>query len=971
MNLNSDEIKKRKKMIEVSIPLEAINEASAREKTIRQGHPSTLHLWWARRPLAAARAIIFCQLVDDPSSVPEEFPTENDQERERLRLFSLISKLVQWKNSNNEEILKEAHEEIRKTWLRFCRDNKNHPEAKKKFNPKEPPEFHDPFAGGGAIPLEAQRLGLVSHASDLNPVAVVINKATTEIPFKLKGLPSIYSSTSTSKQQTFLKPKSEGCEGLAKDVISYGQWIYDEAQKSLGNFYPKIKVSAEIVNKRPDLKAYENKNLNIIAWIWARTVKSPNPAFSHVDVPLVSTFMLSTKKGKEAYIQPILEDNTYLFSCKIGNPKEKEQTQKGTSAGKRAGFRCLMTGDPISYDYIRSEGMAGQIGSRLMAVVAEGTRERIYLDPTPEQESAAKVSNTAWEPNIQLQGKCRVNVSNYGMDVYSDLFTNRQLFALDTFSGLIKEVKNKVRKDALYAFSKINNTNNQNIEDLAEYYSNAICVFLSCSIDKLVDYNSTITSWGNSRQTIRNTFGRQAIPMVWDYAEANILSRSTGGFLSCLNQVGKVILDLPGSNQSEVRQADASTQNISKNKIISTDPPYYDNIAYADLSDYFYVWMRRSLKDIYPELFATRSTPKAEELVATTYRHSNKSDAEKFFLNGMAKAMQQLSNQMHPGFPLTIYYAFKQSEIKGTKNISRTGWETFLAAIFKSNLSIIGTWPIRTEMATRMVGADANALASSIVLVCEKKKSNAKVISRKDFRSELRKQLPKAIKSFEKTNIAAVDIAQAAIGPGMAIFSQAKSVFNPDDSSMTVNEAIGEINAILDEHLSQIEGDLDKDSRFALTFYENFGYSERPFGDAEGLAKARNVSVEGIVKAGILKSVGGKVNLIKRENLPQNWDPLKDDRLSVWEATQYLIRTLETEGEFAASKLLNTLKNISGFGNLATSCRSIAYRLYNHCEKNNQFEEARSYNSLIISWLEIEKIYADKNYESKIQTNLF
>ena len=435
----------RKKLIEVALPLEAINAASAREKSIRHGHPSTLHLWWARRPLATARAVIFAQMVDDPSAVPEEFPTELEQEAERQRLFQLIEHLVLWENTTNEAPLQKARDEIWKSWRRTCADNDGDPRAAELFDPERLPAFHDPFAGGGSLPLEAQRLGLEAHASDLNPVAVLLNKAMIEIPPKFAGGPPVNPESREGKGSTDAVWK--GAAGLAEDVRYYGKWMRDEAEKRIGHLYPKVEVTAEMARERPDLKPYVGRKLTVIAWLWARTVKSPNPAFASVDVPLASSFMLSTKKGKEAYVEPVIEDGGYRFSVKVGTPPES--AKNGTTAGKRSAFLCLMSGVPVTYEHIRVQGKAGRMGARLMAIVAEGDRERVYLGPTKEHGVAASKAWPRWKPDMTLPNNPRnFNTPLYGMNAFGDLFTDRQLVALTTFSDLVGEAQERIRAAA-------------------------------------------------------------------------------------------------------------------------------------------------------------------------------------------------------------------------------------------------------------------------------------------------------------------------------------------------------------------------------------------------------------------------------------------------------------------------------------------------------------------------------------------
>jgi putative DNA methylase len=716
-----------------------------------------------------------------------------------------------------------------------------------------------------------------------------------------------------------------------------------------------------MAKERPDLNPYVGQKLTVIAWLWARTVKSPNPAFSQVEVPLASTFMLSTKAGKEAYVVPVVEDGGYRFTVKVGRPSDAEAAKNGTKLSRGANFQCLMSTTPIEGDYIKAEGTAGRMGARLMALVAEGNRGRVYVAPTPEMEAVALTAVPTWKPETPLPDDPRnFWTPAYGLTTYGDLFTPRQLVALTTFSDLVQEARVQVQDDALAARREDEAVQMREGGNGACTYADAVATYLSFCGSRMADRHSGLCRWdpnpGGYAPKIANTFGRQALPMVWDYAEGNPLSNSSGNFLDAVGWVAKVInLSIPAHPDGQSIQSDAQTQSVTHTKVVSTDPPYYDNIGYADLSDFFYVWLRRSLRQLFPELFATLAVPKAKELVATPYRHGTKEIAECFFLLGMTRAMERIAEQSHPAYPVTIYYAFKQAVTKSAAGTASTGWETFLAAVIKAGFALNGTWPMRTELANRMIGSGTNALASSVVLVCQRRQDSALTLSRTDFRRQLRQELPQALKELERANIAPVDVAQAAIGPGMAIFSNAKAVLNPDDRPMSVREALIEINAALDEYLSQDEGELDADSRFALTFFESFGYKEREFGDAEGLAKARNLSVAGVAEAGILRSVAGKVRLLPRAELPQDWDPASDKRLCVWEATQQLIKRLEADGEDKAGELLLQLKSIAGHGDLAANCRALAYRLYNHCEKAKQAEEARAYNGLVIAWPELEK----------------
>ncbi len=789
-----------------------------------------------------------------------------------------------------------------------------------------------------------------SYASDLNPVAVLINKSMIEIPPIFSGQPPVNPDSLTRQAHS---GSWSGSQGMAEDISYYGKWVRDEAEKRIGFLYPKIEITNQMIEERADLKKYSGQSLTVIAWIWARTVKSPNPAFADVDVPLVSNFMLSSKDGKEAYVEPAIEGGKYKFLVKTGRPPEKPTTEAGTSAGKRAGFLCLMSGTPLTYNYIREEGSAGRMGSKLMAIVAEGDRGRIYLSPTQEMELLASAANPTWRPDTQLDGKCRVNVSNYGIDVFGDLFTSRQLVSLTTFCDLIQDAKSKVREDALLLGLGDEGVGLEGHGNGATAYAEAISVYLACALGKLADYNSTICSWISGGQTMRNTFGRQAIPMMWDYAEANVLSDSTGGYLSCLEQVRRVVTDLPSAAQGFAVQNDAQTQSISLNKVISTDPPYFDNIEYADLSDYFYVWMRRSLRPIFPSLFSTVAVPKAEELVATPFRHGGKELAEKFFLSGMTEAMLRLSQQAHPAFPVTIYYAFKQSESDDGEGTTNTGWDTFLAAVIKAGFSVTGTWPMRTEMGNRMIGSGANALASSIVLVCRRRSLDAPTVSRREFISELKNELPNALIHLQAGNIAPVDLAQAAIGPGMAVFTKYSNVLDSEGKSISVRSALSLINQTLDDALTEQEGDIDSESRFALAWFDQFGFTEGEFGVADVLARAKATSVDGVSDAGIILSGKGKVRLLKPKELPVDWEPMVDERITSWEVVHQLIRELEATGERGVSKLVSQL------GDHAEIARELCYRLYALCEKRKRASEAMSYNALVQSWPEIMRLAAE------------
>ncbi|MGK5094609.1 DUF1156 domain-containing protein [Deltaproteobacteria bacterium TL4] len=1185
----------KKKLIEVALPLEAINTASAREKSIRHGHPSTLHLWWARRPLATCRAVLFASLVDDPSSLPDQFPTEEAQNVERQRLFRLIEELVLWENSNNEDVLKRARKEILKS------------------TDGNPPPVLDPFCGGGSIPLEAQRLGLEAHGSDLNPVAVLITKALIEIPPKFAGQAPV---NPDSRKQMGHGGSWHGATGLAEDIRYYGQWMRDEAFKRIGHLYPKVQLPED----------QGGGEATVIAWLWARTVASPNPAAKGNHVPLVRSFSLSTKKGKEAWVEPILDHQsmTYRFEVRSGTGKPREGV-----IGRKGGT-CLLTESPMPFDYIRKEGKAGRVKEKLMAIVAEGKSGRVYLSPTEEHEQLASKANPTWIPEHDLPHNPRdFKTPNYGMTSFADLFTPRQLVALTTFSDLVGEAREKVKEDYLGAqasrlqkkadetsalpgsSSKVRSRkawhsrgylphfeageqpqsitfrlrdslpqsllqqwqhelqhlseedrqqerrhrieesldqgigecwlkrpeiaeilqnallhfdgiryqlhrwcimpnhvhvlitplhqnslsgivhswksytakeanrllhrqgafwqeeyfdrmirNQEHWNRTCEYieynpvkaglvsepqewkwsstreekmqagrlrsqghssqdeiplseggtgataYADAVATYLGFAVDKGSDYWSAVCSWNSGRDTIRNTFGRQAIPMVWDYAEGNPFSDSTGNFSSCIDWIWKVVQQSPAGVQGMVHQKDAATgwKNLGAQAsrlqekadetsalpenapLISTDPPYYDNIGYADLSDFFYVWLRRSLNKVHPQLFSTMLVPKAPELVATPYRFGgNKNKARQFFEEGLGQVFQRARESAHPEFPLTVYYAFKQTEesesdLSGSEGVSpsgragrspsdssaSTGWETMLEGLIQAGFAIVGTWPMRTERSARSVSIGTNALASSIVLVCRPRLETAPMIDRREFIAQLKQEMPKALIQLQLGNIAPVDLAQASIGPGMAIYSRYRKVVEADGSRMSVRTALQLINQMMDEFLTEQEGEYEADTRWALSWYEQYAFKEGPYGEAEVLSKAKNTSVSGVVEAGILESRTGKVRLLKRNELLKDWLPETDKRLTVWEGVQYLIRELEQRGESGAAELFSHYD-----ASLKETTRELAYRLYNLCERKGWAQEALAYNTLIVSWPEMEKLARDVKHTAPVQEDLF
>lgn len=961
----SEIIKARKKLIEVALPLDAINKESLhRKQKAPKGWPTSFHKWWAQRPLAAARAVIFAQMVDDPSANPDLFKTKEAQEKERLRLFRIIEDLVQWENTHNEIVLRAARDEIWKSWGRTCVEHADHPRAKDLFDPGRLPAFYDPFAGSGSLPLSAQWLGLESYASDLNPVAVLINKALMEIPSKFSGKPPV--NPEVRKDRDLFKKVWRGAQGLAEDVRHYGQWMHDEAEKRIGHLYPKIELTVEMAKARPDLKPLVGQKLTVIALLWARTVKSPNPAFANVDVPLASTFMLSSKVGNEAYVEPVIEGGSYQFTVKMGKPRDAEGTKNGTKLSRGANFQCLMSRTPIAGDYIKAEGKAGRMNARLMAIVAEGMRRRVYLPPTEAMEEISHQAKPEWRPDLMISGSTQyLGVKPYGMDRFDQLFTDRQLVALTTFADLVTEAREQVKRDALAAGLKEDGKPLAAGGTGATAYADAMCTYLACVLDRMVYYGSSLTSWLPKDNALRDCMPRQALAMTWDYAEGNPIGKSSGDVLTCSRSVSNFLDVATPFSCAVATQGDAQTGEGSEGIFIfSTDPPYYDNVPYADLSDFFYVWLRRSLKPVFPDLFATLAVPKTKELVAFAYRHKDKAGAEAFFLDGMTQAMHRLAEQAHPAFPVTIYYAFKQSE-NDDEGIASTGWETFLEAVLRAGFAVTGTWPMRTEGEGRMRGMDSNALASSIVLVCRRRSVDAPTTTRRDVVSALKAELPVALALLQKGNIAPVDLAQAAIGPGMEIYTRFSKVLDASGRPLTVRQALALINETLDEVLAEQEGDFDADSRWAVAWFDQSGFAEGEYGVAETLSKAKNISVGNMVEAGVLRSKGGKVRLLRPEELPKNWEPSRDHRLSVWQTVHHLIRALSEGGEKSAAELVAKL------GNKADVARELAYRLYTICERKKRPQEALAYNGLVQSWPEIVRLSRKTVAPSEKQSELF
>lgn len=921
-----------KKLIEVALPLEAINTAAAHEKMPGIGaHPRGLHLWWARRPFVAARAVIWSSLVDDPSAHPELYPTEEAQNAERQRLFGILEKLVKWENSNDPEVLAAAKAEI----LRSTNNN--------------PPALLDPFAGGGAIPLEAQRLGLEAHAHDLNPVAVMINKAMIEIPPRFAGQAPV-----NSDSRTLLDGAAgwQGAQGLAADVQYYGEWMKREAFRRIGHLYPKVKVP----------HALGGGEATVIAWIWARTVKCPNPACG-CEMPLASTFVLSKKKGKEAWVKPITEGNNVHFEVQYGKcPKGYESFKVGRSAV----FKCPCCGEITTDAYVKQHGKAHEMGSQLMAVVGEGKHGRIYLSPDVEQTIAADVPAPESYPSGAMPENPRwFSPPAFGMTDYSDLFTNRQLTALAAFSSLAAEAQAKAEADAVAAGVINDHIALSAGGSGARAYGEAVGVYLAFSVDRLADFSTSVSRWSVTNEKPMNCFSKQAIPMTWDFPEANPMGNAVGSFSTIVSYVASCIEKLPSrAFNGTAIQFDAQSDCGLRNIMVSTDPPYYDNIGYADLSDFFYVWMRQSLKDTYPKLFRTMLVPKAEELVATPYRFEGSTEkARDFFEDGMLHTCQQIYQYAREDIPVTIYYAYKQSDTDEDSKTASTGWETMLSAIIRAGFAITGTWPMRTEQTYRAISMGTNALASSIVLVCRKRPADAPQTTRRGFIAELKRELRPALQKLQRSNIAPVDLAQSAIGPGMGVYSRYGRVLEADGSAMTVRSALQIINQELDVYFNDQDGELDANSRFCVDLYIQNAFNNLKFGDADTLARAKNTSVAALAAKGVLSAEKGIVRLLTREELPEKVDTREE---SIWLLCQQLTRAMETGGVEACAQIVAPM-----LGSNAERAKDLAYRLYTLAERKGWTQEGYAYNALVVAWREIQSRAAELQQATPEQTSFF
>jgi putative DNA methylase len=959
----------RKKLIEVSIPLEAINVASAREKSIRHGHPSTLHLWWARRPLAACRAVLFAQLVDDPSSWPERFDNDETKiEAERKRLHKIIADMVPWEASNNEAILNAARWEIARSVAWGMGEEpppRDDSKALLTYLQTKAPPVYDPFSGGGSIPLEAQRLGLRAYGSDLNPVAVLIGKALVEIPPKFPDRPPINPKACEEAKNGALRGW-KGTQGLAEDVRFYGQWMREEAEKRVGHLYPKAML--------PD-----GSKATVIACLWARTVRSPDPAAKGAMVPLVSSFMLSTKEGKKAWVRAVIDASApdgWRFEVKTGLLSKAEEAKLKQGTMSRSGGTCLLSGTFMPFDYIRDRGQKEGLGERLMAVVVEGPRGRVYLSPSSDHVDAANVQRPeSPEIAIEIPSNTRdFRTQLYGLPTFRDLFTSRQLVALTTFSDMLAEVREQASAHARAAGFESDDRSLQAGGSGAAAYADAVTTYLALVVSGLADRLSSICTWdagGPGWGTkVRNTFARQAIPMTWDFAEVNPLSTQSGSIENAIDYLAKGVAALRGIGIGQISIIDAAKNSFPvRPAVISTDPPYYDNIGYADLSDFFYVWLRRSLAAVWPDLFRRLTTPKSEELVATPYRHGGKDEAEAFFMHGMGDALTAMQKAASDDEPLTIFYAYKQSEI-AEEGIFSAGWTSFLQSVVNSGLGIDGTWPVRTELSNRMIAKNANALASSIVLVCRRRRPSAPTATRAEFIRALKREMPSAIDEIRKAGVGPVDMQQSVIGPGMGVFSRYAKVLEDDDSAMSVRTALSLINRVWEEIENELDAAFDAETQVALAWFATYGFDAKASGELITLANAKNVPLDTLFASGVFSDGRGKAGLTARAELPHDWRPSTDNAVTVWECVQHVARVLNAEdgGGQAAARL------VAEMGSKSADARALAYRLYEIASQKGWAAEALIYNELAQEWPKLEDLASNADAGATIaiaQTELF
>ncbi|MDA8358564.1 MAG: DUF1156 domain-containing protein [Actinomycetota bacterium] len=876
----------RKKLVETALPLEAINAACKADKDRKTGTIRNLHKWFAPMPVPALRALIFASLVDDP-----------EDEKERARLMELIEALVASVVFNpDEEILAAAKREISNSV-------------------GELPTVLDPFCGGGSTLVEAQRLGLASRGSDLNPIPVLISKTLTELPAKCVGHRVLHGNA------MFSEGSSKALGGFFVDVEYYARQIRDEAFQRVGHMYPLAP------NGDP-----------VVAWWWARTVESPDPRFAGAQVPLVNDWCLSKKRGEEAYVVPIVNRNSKTITFSIARSASTSQLSRDI---------CLFSGAPIPLDYVRQQAQQVGLGTQMLAIISSGQHGRAHFAPTEIHSRAAIQQVGANIDPVPIPEKAlSFSAYQYGFKNWSELFTHRQQSMLEAFAKATAHISSDVVA-----------------EGGSTEYARAIETFLGLCVGKLAQASSMLVKWrtrnGTSKAEI--AVSRHDISPLLDFAETNPFGGSVGDWMGIVtNALRALNLVDPTGPGSVVVMSDARTasEGLDGQCLVVTDPPYFSAIGYANVSDYFYPWLRLSLKDLYPDLFSTIGAPKVGELIAEPARHATRHDAKQYFIDGFTDVIGSLRAASRPDLPLLIVYAYKEQESEEGGQVS-TGWEAMLEAVIRSGLAVIGTWPIRGTSSSGIRDVKANALATYVVLVCRPRPAVSGRISRRDLVATLRTELGPAIQVLQSAAVAPVDLAQAVIGPGMAVFTRYQSVLEPDGAPMTVRSALLLINSVLAEVLDQQEGEFDSDTRWATTWFEQFQFGEAPSGEADSLARAKVTSIDGLERAGVIVTRGGTCRLVRRDELAQDYDPAQDRRPTVWEAVQHLVKQLLDGGEEQAASLLARLPN-------SEAARDLAYRLYSICERKGWAEEGGAYNVLVASWPEIARLAQQQQTQQQL-----
>ena len=928
--MNAANAAPRRKLIEVDLPLDVINAESAREKSIRHGHPSTLHLWWARRPLAACRAVIFASLVDDPADCPEEFPDLDAQRAERQRLHDLIQRLVKWENGNDAPLLAAARYEIARSIARGRGDTAPaDPAAVLEYLNREAKPIYDPFCGGGSIPLEAQRLGLRAIGSDLNPVAVLITKALIELPPKFANRPPVNPDAdpmglTVGRGRNAQQIPWRGAAGLADDVRYYGRKMREWAYQRIGHLYPQAPLPGGAA-------------ATVIAWLWARTVPCPNPACG-VAMPLMTTFQASKKRGNEHWIWPDVDRQAKTVSFTVHHRKPPQNVLPLERTVTRDGAVCLACHGAVTLAYVRQQARDGKMGEVMTCIVAEGDRKRIFLSTTPEIKKIVSRASPPWKPQQSMPTTAyKVSGRAYGITHWHQLFTERQLTALTAFSDLLADAKTLMTNDGADA-----------------EYAGAVSTYLALAVGRTADSSSKFSTWQSVGDKVAHAFTRQAIPMIWDFAEANPFSSSSQNWLGQIEWISKVLDYLPRSvNDGVSHQADAAnTIHANNGPVIVTDPPYYDNVSFAELSDFFYIWLRPLLREIYPDLFSGIMVPIQEEMIAAP-RFDN---AEERFESLLGQALHLIREKCSPDFPSSIFYAYKQQE-QERDGVTSTGWETMLTALVNAGFQIVGTWPMRTERSGRLNAQAANTLASSVILVCRPRPAGAPVANRGEFIAALGREMPAKLDQLTReAHIAPVDLRQAAIGMGMAVYSRYGGVATLSGEPVTVRQALMAINDAVDAYLRQQAGELDSESRFCLDWLQTHPKGQGDYGTALNLALAYNLSIDDRLAQThrLLQARQGTVSLYGLDDYHTDRAyPPAGEEITAWECCLRMAWQMQIgDDRGGVAGCVPAARRAAG---RLDSVERLARILYDHHNSRHESQLAVAFNNVVTAWPEITR----------------